>query len=131
MHAVALVQVLDFDHASERDGARRHVNPSPGHGGQTKVDAVSTLVGLTDRAPQRTYPARMAKRDRLVDSAFFAFALVAGAMFFSVQSRTRASCPIGPWRPEPWVGSRRAAALWVGRRWPVGDHRRDPSGSPC
>ncbi len=60
----------------------------------------------------------MAKRDRLVDSVFIAFALLAGAVFFSIQARTN---ELPDWAVVAGTagGLAACAALWLRRRWPV------------
>src|SRR5215213_9244088 len=60
----------------------------------------------------------MVRRDRLVDSAFFAFALIAGAAFFSNQVRQN---ELPDWAAALGTAGGLAAcgALWLRRRWPV------------
>ena len=68
----------------------------------------------------------MARRDRLVDSAFFAFALVAGAALFSNQAR-QGELPDWAVALGTLGGLAACGALWVRRRWPVGRDRGDPA----
>jgi DNA-binding CsgD family transcriptional regulator len=60
----------------------------------------------------------MLRRQRLVDSALFAFALVAGAAFFSNQAR-QAELPGWAVALGTLGGLAACFALWVRRRWPV------------
>ena len=93
------------------------MNPSGDYGGPTKVDAVSTLVGFTRGRGVRTL-GRMAKRDRLVDSAFIVFALIAGSALFSNQVR-QSDLPGWAVALGAVGGLAACGALWVRRRWPV------------
>ena len=60
----------------------------------------------------------MARRDRLVDSAVFGFALVAGAALFSNQARQN---DLADWAVTLGTlgGLAACGALWLRRRWPV------------
>jgi signal transduction histidine kinase len=61
----------------------------------------------------------MPRRQLLHDSALFAFALLAGAMFFSNQAR-QAELPGWAVALGTLGGLAACCALWVRRRWPVG-----------
>ena len=61
----------------------------------------------------------MPRRQWLVDTALFAFALLAGAMFFSNQAR-QAELPGWAVALGTLGGLAACCALWVRRRWPVG-----------
>jgi signal transduction histidine kinase len=60
----------------------------------------------------------MAKRDRIVDSAFFVFALIAGSTLFSNQAR-QGELPGWAVALGTVGGLAACGALWVRRRWPV------------
>jgi signal transduction histidine kinase len=60
----------------------------------------------------------VARRDRLVNSAFFAFALVAGAALFSNQAR-QGELPDWAVALGTLGGLAACGALWLRRRWPV------------
>ena len=61
----------------------------------------------------------MPRRQRLVDTALFAFALLAGAVLFSNQAR-QAELPGWAVALGTLGGLAACCALWVRRRWPVG-----------
>src|SRR3954447_2687448 len=93
------------------------VNRPEGHGGQTKVGGLMDR-GRVDGRGARGHAARMVTRERLLDPALFAFAIVAGAALFSNQAR-RGALPGWALALGTLGGLAACGALWVRRRWPV------------